>query len=123
MQIRIDQLTEQLKAAWLAVDETQKKIRTWVEAIPVGLAVVDETLAIEGANPHCLSLFKCDRADLIKRPLGTILDIANRSELFSEAVWNRGNRKKSRPLERTANVFQRRLSPSRSKNAALTSFW
>lgn len=73
MDKRSDQSVEDLKALLEKSNDrlhnSESRIRTLIQTIPVGLLITSEAGIVESASPACLALFQCTYADLHTRNL------------------------------------------------------
>ena len=71
----VEQLGQMFSKATLRLDESERRIRTMMEAIPVGLLIVSESGQIQAANQACLRLFHSNHEAIGAKRL---------SEMFSD---------------------------------------
>ncbi len=73
MDKRSDQSVEDLKTLLEKSNDrlhnSESRIRTLIQTIPVGLLITSETGIVESASPACLALFQCTYGDLHTRNL------------------------------------------------------
>jgi len=69
MKERSDNLSARLKAAEEQFEISQRRIRTLIDALPLGLLIAGSSGVVEAANPHSLVLFNCDYSHFTDRKI------------------------------------------------------
>jgi len=86
---------------WLKrqLKDLKTRFRVLMEAIPVGLLILDEKGCIEGANPQALILFRCEPSDLINKELSELFIARANPHFFDSKTFREGT---AEPVEALA---------------------
>ncbi|HNB21004.1 MAG TPA: ATP-binding protein [Candidatus Melainabacteria bacterium] len=79
LQLQLDKSAERLR-------NSESRIRTLIQTIPVGLLITTEEGIIESGSPICLHLFNCSYADLHGRSLGELFDFEGKMDEFLSTI-------------------------------------
>jgi PAS domain S-box-containing protein len=72
MKERSDNLSARLRMAEEQFEISQRRIRTLIEALPLGLLIAGGSGVVEAANPHSLQLFGCDYSYFTDRKIASL---------------------------------------------------
>jgi signal transduction histidine kinase len=90
MKERSDNLSARLKAAEEQFEISQRRIRTLIDALPLGLLIAGGSGLVEAANPHSLALFNCDYSYFTDRKIAHLFAKEFR-KIFSLNITNEEN--------------------------------
>lgn len=82
----VDDLQAQLEKSAARLHNSESRIRTLIETIPVGLLIATAEGVIESGSPVCLNLFGCSYADLHGRSLGDLFHFEGKMEEFLTTI-------------------------------------
>ncbi|HIA53342.1 MAG TPA: PAS domain S-box protein [Candidatus Melainabacteria bacterium] len=82
----VEELKAQLEKSNDRLRNSETRIRTLIQTIPVGLLITSEDGVIESGSPVCLHLFGCSYADLHGRSLGELFHFEGKMEEFLSTI-------------------------------------
>jgi PAS domain S-box-containing protein len=80
----IDELKAKVAALELRIELSSQRMRTLVEAMPIGFFLITESGVIEAANPHCLVIFAAQYSDFRAKSITSFF--ANHHHLFTQSA-------------------------------------
>lgn len=82
----LEELKAQLEKSTERLHNSESRIRTLIETIPVGLLIASQEGIVESGSPVCLHLFNCTYADLHGRSLGDLFHFEGKLDEFLSTI-------------------------------------
>ena len=83
LQAENENLRRELSALSFKINHSETQIRAVINALPVGMIVVNSALRIEASNPYCLALFRGNYQNLIEKNVADLFTDKDLHTLFS----------------------------------------
>ncbi|PZM85108.1 MAG: hypothetical protein DKT66_02720 [Candidatus Melainabacteria bacterium] len=84
--LTLEELKTQLEKSSERLHNSESRIRTLIETIPVGLLIATQEGIVESGSPVCLHLFNCTYADLHGRSLGDLFHFEGKLDEFLSTI-------------------------------------